>query len=947
MKFSHSLKFNVVPEWQDHYVAYPTLKKQVYQLEQDQLKFVSPQDGSVLIDQTNHATVSELVDSAKFRQEMAQLQSEAVDHISGNDKGLKHRLLSKFKRNPKNLVDSDTESQQNLSEPTYGEEEKNSKTLEVSYDLTRAMTFTSHASGSSKDDYSDPKSPAFDALKVFTKSLLEELKKVSEFYEIKEAEIYESYDHLIADLRKFNIDVEEEFRFTQAYHNPEIKEGHQQYTVRSTLSRTVSNKSVFDTINHIDQDVNYDLEKQPFVSETIEDDEEDDDDDDDDDEEPDKNSALLSHMDFNIKSQTKITLKKQSAHLFIQLSELKSYIELNKIAFTKICKKFDKTCKYAIKEDFVNNFLPLNCRVFGSDTLDELDRRINEMVKVYAFLSGRLNVKTTVSDLAQIKNELKSNLREHIVWERNTVWKDMLSLEKRSYGLSLDADATGERMGDEGKKSGMMYLDVDYINLPCKVFKWERIAYPKAFVSWQVLKLLITIVTFVILITVKTFNDPVQGRCLAVLVASAMLWASEALPLYITSMLVPLLCVTCQIIKKTDGSNEPMYAADASKYILSTMWSSVIMMLMGGFTLAAALSKYNVAKVVSSWILFFAGTKPHNVLLAIMSVSLFLAMWISNVAAPVLCYSLIQPVLRTIPTEAPFTQALVLGVALASNVAGMASPIASPQNVIAISYMNPNPGWGNWFAVALPVSIITLICIWGELCLTFKIKTIKLQKYTPIKDKFTAKQWYVTLVTIATIILWCVLTQIESTFGESGIIAIIPMILFFGTGMLKVDDLNNFPWGIVLLAMGGLALGKAVTSSGLLATIATSLQRRIETYPAMVILIIFGALVLVFATFVSHTVAALIIIPLVKKVGESLPTPHPALLIMGTALISSTAMGLPTSGFPNVTAISMRDEVGKPYLTVNTFITRGVPASIIAYVIIFTVGYGIMSSLGW
>ena len=58
-------------------------------------------------------------------------------------------------------------------------------------------------------------------------------------------------------------------------------------------------------------------------------------------------------------------------------------------------------------------------------------------------------------------------------------------------------------------------------------------------------------------------------------------------------------------------------------------------------------------------------------------------------------------------------------------------------------------------------------------------------------------------------------------------------------------------------------------------------------------------------------------------------------------------MGLPTSGFPNVTAIGMRDEVGKPYLTVNLFITRGVPASIIVYVCIITIGYGIMSSLNF
>ena len=145
--------------------------------------------------------------------------------------------------------------------------------------------------------------------------------------------------------------------------------------------------------------------------------------------------------------------------------------------------------------------------------------------------------------------------------------------------------------------------------------------------------------------------------------------------------------------------------------------------------------------------------------------------------------------------------------------------------------------------------------------------------------------------------------------------------------------------------MGGIAFGKGVSSLGLLYTIATALQKKVMNFNVFVILIIFGVLILVVATFVSHTVAALIIIPLVKEVGEQLPQPHPLILVMGTALIASGAMGLPTSGFPNVTAISMTDEVGKPYLTVNTFITRGVPASIIAYICVITIGYGIMNAL--
>lgn len=500
-------------------------------------------------------------------------------------------------------------------------------------------------------------------------------------------------------------------------------------------------------------------------------------------------------------------------------------------------------------------------------------------------------------------------------------------------------------MGDEGAESSLLNLRLNTVKLPFGLTIKGRLTLtiPAFLLTWQMVKLAVIIITFIILLTVKTFNDPVQHRCLAVLAASAMMWASEALPLYITAMLVPLLVVTCKVLKNEDGST--MSGPDASAYILSTMWSSVIMILMGGFTLAAALSKYDIAKVISSYILAIAGTKPRNVLISIMSVSLFLAMWISNVAAPVLCYSLIQPVLRTLPTDSPFAQALVLGIALASNMADMASPIASPQNVIAIELMNPSPGWGKWFAVALPVSIIGMVGIWFLLILTFKISDARIKAYKPIKDPFTMKQYFVSAVTITTIILWCVLSKIESTFGESGIISVIPIVLFFGTGLLKTDDLNNFPWSIILLAMGGIALGKGVSSLGLLYTIATALQKKVMNFNVFVILIIFGVLILVVATFVSHTVAALIIIPLVKEVGEQLPQPHPLILVMGTALIASGAMGLPTSGFPNVTAISMTDEVGKPYLTVNTFITRGVPASIIAYICVITIGYGIMNAL--
>ncbi|KAM9933101.1 hypothetical protein OXX80_007279, partial [Metschnikowia pulcherrima] len=180
-----------------------------------------------------------------------------------------------------------------------------------------------------------------------------------------------------------------------------------------------------------------------------------------------------------------------------------------------------------------------------------------------------------------------------------------------------------------------------------------------------------------------------------------------------------------------------------------------------------------------------------------------------------------------------------------------------------------------------------------------------------------------------------------------GIIALIPIILFFGPGLLTTEDFNNYPWNIVVLAMGGTALGKAVASSGLLATIAVTIEKEVEGFSLFGVTLTFGLLILTMATFVSHTVAALIVIPLVSEIGNKMSDPHPRMLIMASALLCSAAMGLPTSGFPNVTAICMTDEFGKPYLTVNTFITRGVPSSIIAYTIIVSVGYGIMKLINF
>jgi phosphate transporter len=261
--------------------------------------------------------------------------------------------------------------------------------------------------------------------------------------------------------------------------------------------------------------------------------------------------------------------------------------------------------------------------------------------------------------------------------------------------------------------------------------------------------------------------------------------------------------------------------------------------------------------------------------------------------------------LRNLPSDSKFSKALILGIALASNIGGMASPIASPQNIIALQNMRPEPSWGAWFFVALPICIFSILLIWALLLITFQPgKGTTIIPIRQITDKFTGVQYFISFVTIGTIVLWCVTHQLESTFGDMGVVAIIPLVFFFGTGILTKEDFNNFLWTIIMLAAGGLSLGKAVDSSGLLHTIAHSIRNNVEGMSLYGVLVVFCGLILVIATFISHTVAALIILPIVQQVGAGMDEPHPNLLVMGSALMCSAAMGLPTSGFPNMSEFS-------------------------------------------
>ncbi|GAA6054153.1 hypothetical protein NBRC10513_006151 [Rhodotorula toruloides] len=643
---------------------------------------------------------------------------------------------------------------------------------------------------------------------------------------------------------------------------------------------------------------------------------------------------------------TRIMFKRRLASLFTSLSELKQFVDLNYTGFRKVIKKYDKITNSDLRQRYMSTIVD-HTFPFERTTQQRLQAGVQEIVPLYADLA-------TGGDADLALKQLKAHLREHVVWERNTVWREMIGLERRGWGA---AGSGGRRAGGAFLGAGMgndlplvqpasppTGLESKIAEIPTPL---GRVRVPW-WINSQSIAAALAIGLFVFILSGEWFDRVEEQNCLALLAVVTIFWALEIMPLFVTALMVPFLVVVLRVLRSTDGLDRRLTSVEATKYIFSQMFSPTLMLLLGGFTLAAALSKQNIDKVLATKVLSFAGTKPRSVLFAYMLVACFASMWISNVAAPVLCYSLIQPILRTLPSKSPFSKALILGIALASNIGGMASPISSPQNLIALEYMNPPISWIGWFSVSIPVSFTSVVCIWLILLWSYRAggSNVVINPVRVNKEPFTKTQWAVSAVTIATIVLWCVESKLAWLFGDMGIIAILPIVAFYGSGVLRKADFDHSPWSIVFLAMGGIALGKAVLSSGLLDDIDSVIQQAVLGMDVWPILALFGMLVLVLATFISHTIAAVLIVPIAAQIGDAMKTPHSRLLVFATSLICSAGMGLPVSGFPNLQAINQEDELGQRYLDPRDFYVNGLPASVVATVIIVTLGYVIMRLIG-
>lgn len=418
----------------------------------------------------------------------------------------------------------------------------------------------------------------------------------------------------------------------------------------------------------------------------------------------------------------------------------------------------------------------------------------------------------------------------------------------------------------------------------------------------------------------------VEQRVIAIFVLAALCWILEPIPIYATSLLIILL----QLLFISDhglwfaqqgSEQQPLGELLSQSSIIASFASPIIMLFLGGFFLALAASKYRLDINLARILLKPFGDNPHYVMLGLMAITALFSMFMSNTATTAMMLSILAPVLMMFEVKDKGKVAFALAVPVSANIGGIATPIGTPPNAVALKYLvgEHSIDFLQWMLIGVPYVLVLLLFSWWLLSKLFPsdLKRISLN----IDSRFltTPKAIIVYITFILTILLWLT----GSIHGISAyIVALIPVTVFSMFKVVNKEDLKHISWDVLWLVAGGIALGAALDKTGLA-------KHAIDAIPfaqLSPLLLIAGSalLCLLMANFMSNTATANLLLPLAAALGVSVTSlidyGGEVTLILAVTISASLGMSLPVSTPPNALAYASGEIQSQQMLKVGVII---------------------------
>ena len=445
----------------------------------------------------------------------------------------------------------------------------------------------------------------------------------------------------------------------------------------------------------------------------------------------------------------------------------------------------------------------------------------------------------------------------------------------------------------------------------------------------------------------------IEQRVIALFCFATIMWITEGIPSWATSVAIIVILLftasdnSLSLFRLHIDDNPQFGTLMSSRKIMACFADPVIMLFIGGFMLAFAATKAGLDIKLAKALLKPFGTKSENVLLGFILVTGVFSMFLSNTATAAMMLTFLTPVIKSLPANGKGRLALALAIPVGANLGGIATPIGTPPNAIAIKFLNDpdgmamNIGFGDWMTIMLPLTLVLLVISWMVIRFLFPFTQKQIELKIEESPERVLKPWQEIVVYITfglTVLLWM---SDKWTHVDANVVAMLPVGVFCVTRIITKYDLAEINWCILWMVAGGFALGLALQDSGLAKHLVASIP--FNEWPPVLMIIGSGLICYLLANFISHTATANLLIPILALAGMSAaqnlePFGGVSTLLIGVALGSSLSMVLPISTPPNALAHSTGFIEQKDMVKVG--VIMGVIGLTLGYVVLVFAGQG-------
>jgi sodium-dependent dicarboxylate transporter 2/3/5 len=421
----------------------------------------------------------------------------------------------------------------------------------------------------------------------------------------------------------------------------------------------------------------------------------------------------------------------------------------------------------------------------------------------------------------------------------------------------------------------------------------------------------------------------------AIGILMALLWLTEAVPMGMAA-LIPLVAFPLAGISSAEKTAAP-YANPA------------VFLFMGGFLVAATFERWGLHRRMAWFALKRVGTEPRRIVFAVILVTAFLSMWISNTATTLMMTPIAVAIVGglgaitaagTAEEPGPLriaaqrtAEATLLGVAYAASLGGIGTPIGTPTNLIflgAARQLFPTAKtvtFAQWMIFGVAYLILMVPACWLIVVITARVPkgaAIPLEQLGIERPgRMTRAEKTTLALCAATALLW--MFRADIAFGATKLpgwshlfpdakmvgdatvamaMAILAFLLPAGGGkrLLEWEEFKRIPWDVLILFGGGFALADALETSGFSKWAGARLSFVGGWAPVLMILVICVAVTLL-SEVASNVATATAMMPIAAALATSIHV-HPYFLMIPAVLAASSGFMLPVATAPNTIVYS-------------------------------------------